>query len=70
MEIMCAGHLITNTGKHAVQSASEQNQELKIFTLNFCPYHYVILKFLQKQQYTNKILTIYQHNHQCLISGK
>jgi len=56
MEIICTGHLMSNTGKHSVQSASAENQELKIFTLNFWPHHHFVLKFLQKQQYINKIL--------------
>jgi len=62
----------TSDIKHGktVQSASAENQELKIFTLKFWSHHHFVLKFLQKQQYVNKILKIYQHYHQCFISAK
>lgn len=50
MEIICTGHPIPNMGKHSVQSASVENQELKIFTLIFWPHHNFVLRFLQKQQ--------------------
>ena len=70
MEIICIGQLISQMGKHSVQSASAENQELNMFILNFWPHHHFVLKFLKKQQHTNKILKIYQHYHQCFISAK